>query len=158
MKKRLILIGIILIITVGLLSLYRTFSLSEEIENNVLPSSGDYLLTYSLKENTNNITVGVNETKYVDIKLKNIYSSSVKYGVYYIMNEPKQIVSDLIVSIDDSTENKNEEILESNEEKILTIKLVNNSEYNISLTLGSVVGFEQGDINTLIDDNMILIK
>ncbi len=74
------------------------------------------------------------------------------------MNEPKQIVSDLIVSIDDSTENKNEEILESNEEKILTIKLVNNSEYNISLTLGSVVGFEQGDINTLIDDNMILIK
>ncbi len=158
MKKRLILIGIILIITVGLLSLYRTFSLSEDEKNNVMPSFNDYLLTYSLKEDTNNIIIGSKEEKYVDINLKNIYSSSVRYGVYYVMNEPKEVVDGLIVNIDINTKNNNEEILAPNEEKKVTVRIVNYSEYNVSISLGSVVGFELGDVTTLLKDGMILIK
>lgn len=158
MKKGLILIGIIIIITVGMLSLYRTFSLSDENENNVVLSDSDMLLNYALKYDTNNINIGINEEKYVDIKLKNTYSSSVKYGIYYVMNEPKQLVDGLMVTIDDDTKNTNEEILEPNEEKIVTVKIINKSEYNISLSLGNVIGFRQGDINTLLNDNMILIK
>lgn len=157
-KRLLILIGIIIIITVGMLSLYRTFSLSSDEENDVIPSDSDYLLTYSLKWDTVNINVSSKEEKYVDINLKNSYSSSVRYGLYYIIKDSKQLVDGLIISIDDTTESNNEEILEPLEEKVVTIKIINNSEYNVSILLGNVVGFEHGDVTTLLEDNMILIK
>ncbi len=158
MKKRLLLIGVIVITAIVMLSLYRTFSLSENKDTGIIPSNGDLLLTYSLNNSSNYINVSINEEKYVDINLKNIYNSSVKYGIYYVMKEPKQIVPGLMISIDENTKNINEEILEPLEEKQVTIRIVNNSEYNISLYFGSVVGFEQGDVNSLLEENMILIK
>lgn len=157
MKKRIIIIVSIIIIVIASLSLYNTFAIDKEntLDNN---SNSDINLSYSLKESNMDVIANIGEEKYVDIILKNIYNENIKYGVYYKMNEPKNIPNGLKVTIDDISKSKNEEILKPNEDKVITIKIVNNSSYNVSITLGSVVGFVQGDINSLLKDDMILIK
>lgn len=158
MKKRIFIIIFLIIVVVGLLSLYNTFAFNKG-NDNVDESFSDINLTYSLKDiKTMNISVSNNEEKYIDMNLRNIYNENVKYGVYYKMKEPKSVPDGLNVSVDENSKSGREEILKSNEEKTITIKIVNNSSYNVSLTLGSVVGFVQGDINNLLSDDMFLIN
>ena len=157
MKKKIIIILSFIIVVIGLLSLYRTFAINKNNDNadNI---DSDINLSYSLKNPDMNVIAKTNEEKYVDINLSNIYNENVKYGIYYKMNEPKNIPDGLNITIDELSKSNNAEILKPHEKKTITIKIVNNSEYNVSITLGSVIGFVSGDINTLLNDDMILIK
>ena len=157
MKKKIIIILSFIIVVIGLLSLYRTFAINKNNDNadNI---DSDINLSYSLKNPDMNVIANTNEEKYVDINLSNIYNENVKYGIYYKMNEPQNIPDGLNITIDELSKSNNAEILKPHEKKTITIKIVNSSEYNVSITLGSVIGFVSGDINTLLNDDMILIK
>lgn len=155
MKKKIIIIGSLIIIVIGLVSLYNTFAIDKDNSNDNDNKDG---INLTLKESDMNVTINSGEEKYIDMYLQNTYDEGVKYGIYYQMNEPKSIPSGLEILIDDKSDNNNLGLLKPLEEKIVTIKMVNNSSYNVSLTLGSVVGFVQGDINSLLEKNMILIK
>ncbi len=158
MKKRLIIIISIIIIFIGVLSIYRTFAVNS---NNNLKNEteSDINLSYTLKNNDNmNVVVNAKEEKYVDMTLTNGYSEKVKYGIYYQMLDPKEVPNGLNVLIDNNSKNINEEIISPKEEKIVTVIIKNNTDNNITISLGSIIGFAQGDINALLEDNMILIK
>ena len=64
------------------------------------------------------------------------------------------------VSISVSLDSKDqaESTINSGEVKTVTIKIVNNSENNIDLVLGTLIGFENGNIADLIKNGEILIK
>ena len=71
MKKNIIIIILLIMLSIGIISLYTTFAYQEEnkIEE---PSDADYNLIYSLKDNINQeISINANEEKYVDINLTN---------------------------------------------------------------------------------------
>jgi hypothetical protein len=158
MKKRLIIIISIIIIFIGVLSIYRTFAVNS---NNNLKNEteSDINLSYTLKNNDNmNVVVNAKEEKYVDMTLTKGYSEKVKYGIYYQMLDPKEVPNGLNVLIDNNSKNINEEIISPKEEKIVTVIIKNNTDNNITISLGSIIGFAQGDINALLEDNMILIK
>lgn len=156
MKKRLIIIAII-IISIGLVSLYATFALNDN--HNLDDSDSDINLSYVLNnESDMSVSVGKYDEKYVDMILKNNYKEKVKYGVYYKVNDMDTLPLGVNIIIDNNSVNSNEEIIKPNEEKIVTVIIKNDSDNDISISLGSVIGFVQGDINALLDNDMILIK
>ena len=157
-KKSVTLIIFILAVTLGIISLYTTFAYNEEtvkLEN----STADYDLRNSLRDTKNQeVVVEAKSEKYVDISLNNTYNQTVKYGACYKLINPKNVPEGLIVTIAESSTHGAEEIIKPNEEKIISIKIVNNSEYNVDMLVGALIGFENGNIADLVSGEEILIK
>ena len=93
-KKSIFTILFIMVLSAIIVSLYSTFAYDEE-STKLDYSTADYNLIYSMRESTKNqVIVTANETKFVDITLRNDYQSNVKYGIYYHhtpMSKIKQI-------------------------------------------------------------------
>ena len=157
MKKKIIFIITIVIIVITLISIYSTFAYNTE-ENNIELSNSDIYVEYSIKPLDNSIIINSMEEKYIDINVSNVYNAKVKYGIYYKMINPKKVPEGFNVTLDEYSQNKLEEIIDEKGEKTVTIKITNNSEYNINLELGTLIGFEKGDISSLLDEDMILVK
>jgi len=157
-KKQIIMLLLIGAISTGIISLYTTFAYNEEasqLEN----STANYNLIYSIKEISNtNISVNANEAKYVDIILQNPYKATVKYGMYYQLLKPNEMPQNVKISLSEDSQDDLESTIKEHETKIVSIKINNNSDYNIDLTIGALIGFEQGNIEDLIKERQILIK
>ena len=157
-KKSIFVILFIMLTSVGIISLYSTFAYDEEASK-LDESNANYNLIYSIKETSKNeVSVPTKETKYVDITLKNNYSSNVKYGMYYHMLSPKSLPENVIITLADDSVSQLEDIIKPNEIKTITIKITNNSNTNVNLIIGAIVGFENGNIKELIKDNEVIIK
>ena len=157
-KKSISLILFILIVSFGIISLYTTFAYNEE-ENNLETSKADYNLIYSLKNTEREqINVGIGEEKYVDITLTNTYDSTVRYGACYKLINPKKVPDGLTVAFDEQSSGNAESLIEAGETVTVTIKVTNNSEYDVKMVVGALIGFENGNINDLLTDDEILIK
>ena len=157
-KKSIFVILFIMLTSVGIISLYSTFAYDEEASK-LDESNADYNLIYSIKEmSKNEVSVPTKETKYVDITLKNNYSSNVKYGMYYHMLSSKSLPENVIITLADDSVSQLEDIIKPNEIKTITIKIANNSNTNVNLIIGAIVGFENGNIKELIKDNEVIIK
>ena len=159
MNKKLILIVLLLLLfSVGGITIYSTFAYDEEASR-LEESKADYNLTYLLKDKTSkNISVSSKEIKYVDIELNNVYDSNVKYGVYYYLVKPESMPDNITINISEDSENPVEDVIKSSENKIVTIKIDNESESNVDLIVGALIGFENGNINDLVKNGEILIK
>ena len=159
MSKKSILVSLFLmLISIGILSMYTTFAYDEEASK-LEDSQADYNFIYSLRENTNkHILVSQKEEKYVDIELNNIYTSSVKYGMYYYLVSPNNMPDNVNITISDDSEKPSEDIIKSGENKIVSIKINNKSDENIELIIGALVGFENGNIEDLVKNGEVLIK
>ncbi len=158
MKKRILLIAVIGLLVVGIVSLYSSFAYDEEAAK-LGDSSANYNLIYSLKENsTKELTVAAKDTVYVDITLSNSYKAAVKYGMYYRLVSPNRMPDNVTITLGEDSQAPLETTISSNETKVVTIKIINNSEYNLDLFIGALVGFENGNIEELISNNEILIK
>ena len=157
-KKTIVVILITMIIILGGISLYSTFAYDTEATK-LDASSADYDLIYSLKElSKNNVSVLSKDTKYVDVDLNNTYTSTVRYAIYYNLLNPKNMPADVTISLSEDSSDRLEDTIKSGEKKTISIKIVNNSDDDIELVIGSVVGFENGNIEDLLSNNEVLIK
>ncbi len=157
-KKSISLIVFILVVSFGIISLYTTFAYNEE-EGNLEVSNADYNLIYSLKNaEKQQVNVGIGEEKYVDITLTNTYDSTVRYGACYKMINPKKVPNGLTVKFAEQSSSNAEALIEAGETVTITIKITNNSEYDVSMVVGTLIGFENGDISDLLTTDEILIK
>lgn len=158
MSKRTIIIILLLMLSVGIISLYSTFAYDEETAK-LDESSADYNLIYSMKKKSNRqISLGPNEEKYVDITLENIYDSTVRYGMYYYPITPEKLPENVIVKLTEDSKDLVENIIKPKQIRSISIKITNNSEYNITIQVGALIGFENGKIEELVKDGEILIK
>ena len=131
-----------------------------EVDNTILgPSDSEYNLIYSLKESSNKeIIVNAQEEKFVDITLTNTYNSTIKYGMYYYMINPAKLPDNVIITLADESQDILENTIKPQKTRVVSIKIINNSEYTINLIIGALIGYEHGEIEELITDGEVLIK
>lgn len=158
MKKRTIIIILLLVLSLGIISLYTTFAYNEE-NTKLEESTADYNLIYSLKEKSNRqITISANDEKYVDITLTNPYESTVKYGMYYYLVSPNVLPNGLTITLADSSKDLLENTIRPGQTRNVSLKLSNKSEQQVELIIGALVGFEKGKIEDLAGNGEVLIK
>lgn len=158
MKNKMIIISFALVVVIIVVSLYTTFAYNDN-NNGLTKGNADINLEYSTKDdNSQEVIINHGEEKYIDISLKNTYTSKVKYGIYYKMISPNKTPSGLNITKDDRSQGLLESTLNKDEEALVTIKISNDSKYDVKLEIGSLIGFEKGDISTLVSDNQVLIK
>lgn len=157
-NKRTIFLGVLFLMFIILISLYKTYSFNE-LDLVLEESTADYNIKHVINtDDIKEISVSSKEEKKVDIILKNIYTSSVEYAIYYQVLNMDKLPNDVTITLDDDSKDLlNNKILPNNE-CIISIKIVNNSDDTIKLNIGSLIGFENGDINELVKDNINLIK
>lgn len=159
MSRNKILIVLLMMLSVGIISLYTTYAYDGNNSYISEESMSDYNFIYSLKDSTNKeLFIGPNEEKFVDISLKNIYDATIRYGMYYYMINPVVLPNDVIITLAEDSVDGLEDIIKPFQTKSVSIKIVNNSEYTINLIIGSLIGFENGEIVDLITDGEVLIK
>lgn len=157
-KKSIIMILLTMIISISIISLYSTFAYDEEATQ-LNDSTADYNLIYSIKEKTKQeINVLSKDTKYVDITVNNQYSSNIKYGMYYYLISPKKMPNDVFITTAEESASSIQGIIKPSDSKTISIKIINNSEYNIDLYIGALAGFENGNLDDLITNDIVLIK
>ena len=157
-KKLIVTVLITMILVLGGISLYSTFAYDAEAAK-LDDSTADYDLVYSLKElSSSEVYVLANETKYIDVTLDNTYNATVRYAMYYNLLSPKNMPDSVKISLAEDSPNRLEDTIKSGESKVISIKIVNGSNSNIELIIGSLVGFENGNIADLLNNNEVLIK
>ena len=158
MSKNKITIVLLIMLSIGIISLYTTFGYEG---NNLIDaeSNSDYNLIYSLKESSNKeITVASKEEKFIDIILTNTYESTIKYGMYYYLINPEKLPDNVTITLAEESQDTLEDIIKPQNTKVISIKITNNSDYAINLIIGALIGYEHGDIKDLITDGEVLIK
>ena len=158
MSKNKIIIVLLIMLSVGIISLYTTFGYQGEnkIEEE---SNADYNIIYSLKNSTNKeITVNANEEKFIDINLKNTYTSTIKYGMYYYLINPNKLPDNVTITLAEDSQDLLENTIKPEGTRTVSIRISNDSEYTINLIIGALIGFENGNIEDLVTDGEVLIK
>ncbi len=157
-KKSVFVILFMMLVSVGIVSLYSTFAYDEEATK-LDDSTADYNFIYSMRQSSENqVVVAPLETKFVDVTLKNNYDTVVKYGTYYHLISPSKLPDNVTINLAAESPDLLEDIIRTKESKTITIKITNNSEENIDLIVGALVGFENGNIEELIKEGDYLIK
>ncbi len=157
-KKSIYIILFIMLLAVVILSLYTTFAYDEEASK-IDESTADYNLIYGLKETSNRqVTIAAQETKHIDIILSNTYNATIKYGMYYHLIKPNNMPNNVKISIAEESINQLQGTIKPNDTATISIMISNQSEYNLELIIGALVGFENGNIEELLGDNEVLIK
>jgi len=158
MSKRSIVAILMMVFSFSIISIYSTYAFNNE----VLPldeSKSDYNLIYSISEKSNRqITVNSNETKFVDISLTNTYDSTIRYGMFYYAVNPEILPSGVTITLSDTSTDTLQNIIRPGDTKSVSLVVKNESEYNIVVILGALIGFENGDIKELETDKQILIR
>jgi len=159
MKKRIIIITILVtLLSIGIISVYSTYAYNEE-DNILDESDANYNLIYSIRENSNKeVVINSKEEKYVNITLTNTYESTVKYGMYYYLINPKNLPENVTITLAEDSIDLLENIIKPNQTRSISIKIVNNSEKQLELIIGALVGFEKGNIEDLAKNGEYLIK
>ena len=159
MNKNKILIVLLMMLSIGIVSLYTTYAYEENNHYNIEESTSEHNLIYSLKDSTNKeITVNPNEEKFIDISLKNTYESTIRYGMYYYMISPSTLPENVIITLAEDSIDSLEDTIKPSQTKSISIRINNSSEYSINLIIGALIGFENGEISDLITDGEKLIK
>jgi len=162
MSKNKIIIVLLILLSIGIISLYTTYAFEENNSiHNIIGTSpeNNNSLIYSIKENSNKvISINAKEEKFIDINLKNTYDSTIRYGMYYYMISPTILPADTKISLSEDSQDALEDIIKPNKTKTISIKISNNSEYSINLIIGALIGFEHGEIEELVTDGEVLIK
>ncbi len=158
MKKRTIIIILLILLSIGVISLYSTFAYNEE-SSNLDTSTADYNLVYSLKEKSNReVIINSMEEKYLSITLTNPYESTVKYGMYYYPITPDKLPDGVSITLAEDSKDLLENLIKPGQTRNVSIKITNNSDYQVEIIIGALVGFENGKIEDLLQSKEVLIK
>lgn len=158
MSKKTVVAVLMMIFSIGVISIYATYAYSNEVIS-LGESESDYNLIYSISESSNKeVLVNKGDTKFVDVELTNTYKNTIKYGMFYYAVNPEKLPDGVSITLADTSVDGLESLINKNETKIISLKIQNNSEYDVSLIVGALIGFENGNISELETDKQILIK
>jgi len=159
MSKNKIIIVLLIMLSIGIISLYTTYAYEEENNTIINEPTSDNNLVYLLKNSTNKeISVGPKEQKFFDINLKNTYESTVRYGTYYYMINPEKLPDNVKITLAEGSEDVLESTIKPNTTRNVSIQITNNSDYAIDLIIGALIGYEYGNMEELEKDGIVLIK
>ena len=157
-KRTIFIVLIVLTLAVSILSLYSSFAYNEEASD-LGKSDANYNLIFSLKdENNKQITVASGDHIFIDLDVSNSYNYNVRYGTFYHVVNLNKLPEGVSITKADNSANELEDIIEPGQNKTISLKIENKSQHNIDLIVGTIVGFENGDINELVTDGVNLIK
>lgn len=155
LSKKSVIAVLMMILSFGIISIYSTYaSLEDNIQ--IGKSNSDNNVMFVL--GTENVSLVTGETKYIDVSLFNNNDGDVRYGMYYYAINPSKLPEDVNISLANWSNDPLEDIIEKNESKSVSIKIENNSLYDISLRIGSFGGFVKDDIKYFETDNYVLIR
>lgn len=160
MGKSKIIIILLMMLSIGIISLYTTYAYEEEnaIETIIEESTADNNFQSELKESENKeVIIGPKEEKFYEMTLNQPYDENVKYGIFYKMVSPEQLASNVTITLADDSEDILENVIKPGETINVSIKIINDSEYTVTLILDAKGGFENRPIDE-IDTDWILIK
>ena len=158
MSKNKIIIVLLILLSIGVISLYTTYGY-EGNNSTYEPSNSDKNIMISLKESTNKeIMINAKEEKFIDISLKNTYESTIRYGMYYYLINPTNLPDNVTITLSEDSVDLLENTIKPDQTRNISIKITNNSEYTINLIIGALIGFEHGEIEELVTDGEVLIK
>lgn len=160
MRKNIIYIGIILIMTV-LVSVmcfsyaFFTHKIEDHGKLNIVAGTLNYKLENNKLENNNSITVPSGLTQRIDLKIISLNDIDSKYELYYITNNNDIEVNYTSTSIDNPTGT-----IEAKSSKTVSIRINNKSEEDATITFSVAGGFinnslvlnEINHINALCDN------
>lgn len=157
-KKQIIMILLIAALSISIISLYTTFAYDEEAS--ILDKSeADYNLIYHVKSLSNQyLTVTAKEEKFIDIVITNTYTTNLKYGMYYKLLNTKDNSDKIKIKLTEDSKDELQSVIKPNNTKTISLSIKNESDTNIDLVVGALVGFEQGKIEELQKEGEILIK
>lgn len=142
MKKRIIIITSLIILSLVVLSLYNTFATEET-------SLNDNVYNITLTGNNDEINVPARSSKIIYYKVCNTNKGKVKYGVGY--KSDNIIVKEYWDSTDPTTN-----IIDYGENKFIKLKLINDTEEDGSVEISTVLGYEEGG-DLITRDNVTLV-
>ena len=132
MKKKIIVILSLLIITFTVVKLYQTFA-TESLVN-----SDENVYNISLTDNSS-ITVPANSSKIIIYQICNTNKGKVNYGVGYTSTSSNYDVKEWYDSIDPSSG-----IIDYGENKFVKLKLINRDAEDAVFTISTILGYEYG--------------
>ena len=157
-RKSIFIVLVTLLFVTIVVSLYSTFAYDEE-GSKLHDSFADNNLIYTIKDLSNkSVSIAPNTVKYVDIVLENTYQGTIRYGMYYKLLNPNKMPDNVYITKAEESVNKLFDTIGVADNKTISIKIVNNSEYNLDIVVGALVGFENGNIEELIKEGEVLIK
>ena len=142
-KKHLIIIGIIILGTITILSLYQTFALSGEITKD---TSGYYNVTVG-DGTTINIPAG--STKTIYYKLTNTNNGTVQYGVGYSG-------TNITVEYYNDTQDPVTGTIDYGKSKFIKLSVENTGTTSSTATLSTILGYEKGG-NLIVPSGVTLV-
>ena len=143
-KKKIIIIILVLLILFGIYTLYNTFAVSTIASNN-----NDNVYNIIAGEGTT-ITVPKNSSKTIYFHLKNTNNGSVKYAVGYNTS------TNIEVKVYEDSKDKVLDIIGYGENKFIKLYLNNNMGADNTVTITSVLGYENGG-DLIVPDGITLI-
>jgi len=159
MSKNKIIIVLLIMLSIGIISLYTTYAYEEENNTIIKEPVSDSNLIYLLKNSTNKeVSVAPKEQKFFDINLKNTYQSTVRYGMYYYMINPEKLPDNVTISLAEGSEDALESTIKPDATRNVSLQITNDSDYAINLIIGALIGYEYGDMEELEKDGIVLIK
>lgn len=140
--KHNILLILFVFVTVIITGLYSTFSIFTYTEP---PEIIDGLTTYKfiLNENltTTTIKIAANTSKNMDITVENDSETKLKYGLYY---SSTNILNDVTINSLPNSQYPETGLIEPSGKYIVSIKVINNSNEDITIDFGLSFGLENG--------------
>lgn len=147
-RNFILLIFIVIVIIVG--GLYGTFSLFTSSSVSYL----DGIKTYKFiigDDNSNKITIGAMDSKYIDITVSNQEASDLLYSLYY----KSTVTTNVIVGVLDSSDKPASGTIKANSDYVISLRIFNNTSSDIVITLGVNYGTVNGGEISL-DGNKII--
>lgn len=130
MKKRIIMIVCIIILSLVIVKLYQTFAISSIVSG----TDNTYNITLN---DSDTVSVPAKSSKVIYYQISNTNKGKVKYGVGYTSNNIE--VKTYWDTLDEDTG-----IIDYGENKFVKLKLINNSTSSDTVTLTTILGYEFG--------------
>ena len=130
MKKKIIIITLILIISISIVKLYQTYAIS----SSVIGNNDNY--TVNLNGNTS-VVVPANGNKTVYYKIRNTNNGTVRYGIGY-----KSV--NAVVKVYFDSESSSTGLINKEENKFIKLYFENSSSSSETVYLTTILGYENG--------------
>ena len=116
-----------------IMGLYQTFSLLTESQG-VSYSNGTKTYKFIIGNNEeNNISIAENDNKYIDISILNDKEIDLSYSLYYKTDSKQE---DLIIGFLNESSSKPEGKITKGEKKVISLKVINNTNSQVNLKIG----------------------
>ena len=159
MSKNKIMIVLLIMLSIGIISLYTTYAYEEEDFILDIPQASNNHIIMSIKNSTSKeITIAPKEEKFLEINIKNQEKNTIRYGMYYYMINPEKLPDNVSITLAEDSEDMLEDIIKPGTTRCVSIKISNKSQYSQNLIIGELAGYENGKPEELIKDGEVLIK